>query len=90
MVVARSFSGLNIITSTNVDVTDPAFVDRITLFRSTASLELRNLTLGDTGKYTVMLTSNSEAAQRGNCRLTTYGKLMHHFDFKNSCTEKAI
>uniref|UniRef100_A0A671WAY1 Ig-like domain-containing protein n=1 Tax=Sparus aurata TaxID=8175 RepID=A0A671WAY1_SPAAU len=64
LVVTWSFSDVNIIMSqTAINITDPAYPDRITLFPSTGSLELRDLTLNDTGEYTVTIISN----------------LLHHF-----------
>ncbi|XP_036931273.1 carcinoembryonic antigen-related cell adhesion molecule 5-like [Acanthopagrus latus] len=70
LVVTWSFSDVNIITSqTAINITDPAYTDRITLFPTTGSLELRDLTLNDTGDYTVTIISNAGAAQKGNCRL---------------------
>lgn len=77
LVVAWSFSGRNIITSGDVNSTDAAYADRITLFRSTASLELRNLILSDSGEYSVTIIPNGEAAQRGNCRLVIHGTSIH-------------
>ncbi|XP_030250461.1 carcinoembryonic antigen-related cell adhesion molecule 5-like [Sparus aurata] len=70
LVVTWSFSDVNIIMSqTAINITDPAYPDRITLFPSTGSLELRDLTLNDTGEYTVTIISNAGAALKGNCRL---------------------
>ena len=80
LVVTWSFSDVNIITSqTAINITDPAYTDRITLFPTTGSLELRDLTLNDTGDYTVTIISNAGAAQKGNCRLVVQSKLLDYF-----------
>lgn len=82
MVVTWSFSDItgtsNLITSTSVNIIGPAYTDRVTLFRSTASLELRNLALNDTGEYKATVIPNGGAQQKGNCRLVIHGRLMHH------------
>lgn len=75
LIVAWSFAGKNIITSGDVDRTGVAYAGRITLLRSTGSLELRNLTLGDGGKCTVIIIPNGAAALKGSCVLNIRGKL---------------
>ncbi|XP_070691182.1 cell adhesion molecule CEACAM5-like [Pempheris klunzingeri] len=59
----------NIITSTDTDVIGPVYKDRVTFFRSNASLELRNLTSADSGEYTVITIPDGGAQQTGNCKL---------------------
>ncbi|XP_034024661.1 carcinoembryonic antigen-related cell adhesion molecule 5-like [Thalassophryne amazonica] len=67
-------SSVDIITSvTNVaDNTGPEYEGRISLNRTTGSLELRNLSLGDSGEYKVQLVPVFGASQTGVCRLTVY------------------
>ncbi|XP_042345513.1 carcinoembryonic antigen-related cell adhesion molecule 5-like [Plectropomus leopardus] len=74
LVVVWGFSDINgahsnIITSSNEDLIGPGYTDRVTLFRATGSLELRNLTLSDNGEYGVTIIPNGGTTQRGNCRL---------------------
>lgn len=78
LIVAWSFAGNNIITSGDVDTTGATYAGRITLLRSTGSLELRHLTLGDSGKYTVIIIPNGAAALKGSCTLNIHGKLIHN------------
>ncbi|XP_078027339.1 hemicentin-1-like [Epinephelus lanceolatus] len=74
LIVVWSFSDIHgahssILTSSNTDIIDPAYANRVTLFRPTGSLELRNLTLSDNGEYTVMIIPNGGAQQKGICTL---------------------
>uniref|UniRef100_A0A3P8VTP5 Carcinoembryonic antigen-related cell adhesion molecule 5-like n=1 Tax=Cynoglossus semilaevis TaxID=244447 RepID=A0A3P8VTP5_CYNSE len=55
----------NIITSSNANITAPDYSGRITLFRATGSLELRGLTIGDTGEYTVTVIPTGAGHQKG-------------------------
>ncbi|KAK2910045.1 hypothetical protein Q8A73_007760 [Channa argus] len=65
----------NIITSTSTNVTNPAYSERITLFSSTGSLELRDLTLNDIGEYKVLIVPAGEAQRKGTCRLEIHAQV---------------
>ncbi|XP_071382199.1 cell adhesion molecule CEACAM8-like [Centroberyx affinis] len=59
----------NIITSGTSDTVEPGYQDRITLIRSTGSLELRNLTFSDRGEYSVSIVPDGGAVLTGTSRL---------------------
>ncbi|KAM4581036.1 cell adhesion molecule CEACAM5-like [Odontesthes bonariensis] len=61
-----------IIAQPTLNTTGPEYEDRITLFTSTRSLELRNLKLSDSGEYSVDITPTGEAAKSGRTRLAVY------------------
>ena len=71
--VSWSFKGTNIITSTSVSVTNPAYSGRITLDRATGSLELRNLVLADSGEYAITIIPDGELQKHGTITLDAYG-----------------
>ncbi|KAG5270934.1 hypothetical protein AALO_G00173990 [Alosa alosa] len=52
----------------------PDYTGRISLNKTTASLELSNLTLNDTGEYTLGISMNS-VPQQANTSLTVFGKI---------------
>lgn len=67
-----NFKGVNIITSTSSNIIDPGYASRITLDRSTGSLELRNLVLQDGGEYTLTITPDGGLQTQGRIVLNVY------------------
>ncbi|XP_051812349.1 carcinoembryonic antigen-related cell adhesion molecule 1-like [Acanthochromis polyacanthus] len=70
--VSWSFKGVNIITSTSVNITEPGHVNRISLDRATGTLELRNLVLEDSGEYTVTIIPDAGLQKQGRITLNVY------------------
>ncbi|KAM7383228.1 hypothetical protein PAMP_002899 [Pampus punctatissimus] len=78
LVVAWSFSFNNtqpipIITSTSSDIINPEYEGRITLNRSTGSLELRDLALTDSREYRVNIVPDGGQQMLGSTRLEILG-----------------
>ncbi|XP_019210746.1 carcinoembryonic antigen-related cell adhesion molecule 1-like [Oreochromis niloticus] len=77
LAVAWNFNNsMTIITSTNSgNITGPGYEGRIILFPSTASLELRSLTLNDTGEYSVFIFQADGTVHAGRTTLVIYEKI---------------
>uniref|UniRef100_A0A3B4H573 Ig-like domain-containing protein n=1 Tax=Pundamilia nyererei TaxID=303518 RepID=A0A3B4H573_9CICH len=74
--VSWRFNGVNIISSTSINIPDPGYAGRISLDRATGSLELRNLALEDSGEYTFTITPDAGLPKQGRSTLTVYGGLV--------------
>lgn len=74
--VSWRFNGVNIISSTSINITDPGYASRISLDRATGSLELRNLALEDSVEYTITITPDAGLPKQGRTNLTVYGGLV--------------
>ncbi|XP_051263034.1 carcinoembryonic antigen-related cell adhesion molecule 5-like [Dicentrarchus labrax] len=70
--VSWSFKGVNIITSTSSNVTEPGHANRISLDRATGALELRNLVPEDSGEYTVIIVPDGGLQKQGKTTLNVY------------------
>ncbi|CAJ1062597.1 titin [Xyrichtys novacula] len=70
--VSWNFKGVNIITSTSTNITEPGHVNRIFLDRATGSLELRNLVLEDSGEYTVTIIPDGGLQKQGKITLNVF------------------
>uniref|UniRef100_A0A3Q3F703 Ig-like domain-containing protein n=1 Tax=Labrus bergylta TaxID=56723 RepID=A0A3Q3F703_9LABR len=73
------FGDKTIIISNTQNYTYPGYEGRITFFPSTGSLELRSLSLNDSGEYRVRITTVNEF--EGRTTLRVYGKTMFHLLF---------
>ncbi|XP_034729118.1 carcinoembryonic antigen-related cell adhesion molecule 1-like isoform X2 [Etheostoma cragini] len=69
IVVNWKFGATNIFTFSNGNFTEPEYEGRITFFMSTGSLELRNLTLNDSGEYSVGIFPSGKPPLAGSTRL---------------------
>ncbi|XP_075965774.1 cell adhesion molecule CEACAM5-like [Anarhichas minor] len=67
-----NFGDKNIIVYNTNNLTTPEYEGRITLFISTGSLELRNLTHNDSGEYSVTIIPAGALAEEGTTRLDVH------------------
>ncbi|XP_059194816.1 carcinoembryonic antigen-related cell adhesion molecule 16-like [Centropristis striata] len=70
--VSWTFEGVNIITSTSTNITEPGHANRITLDRSTGALELRSLVLEDSGEYLLTIIPEGGQQVQGRTTLQVY------------------
>lgn len=88
--VIWSFEGVNIITSTSINISEPEYANRISLDRTTGSLELRNLVLEDSGEYTVTIIADRGLQKQGKTTLNVYGGFNLPVMFKISYKKSPI
>lgn len=80
VVVAWTFGLDNLITSKkDSNTTAQQYEGRITLFRSNGSLELRNLTVNDSGEYEVAILPPNAGIIRGSTILEMHGEQISKF-----------
>ncbi|XP_070767910.1 cell adhesion molecule CEACAM5-like [Enoplosus armatus] len=70
--VSWKFGVRDIINSNVLNLTEPEYEGRITLFASTGSLELRNVDLNDTGQYRVTIIPHGGRQMEGTTTLRVY------------------
>lgn len=66
--------------TTSANIPHPEYEGRITLFISTGSLELRNVTSNDSGQYSVFLTGAAQI-EDGSTELGVHGENISHVVF---------
>uniref|UniRef100_I3K5W9 Ig-like domain-containing protein n=1 Tax=Oreochromis niloticus TaxID=8128 RepID=I3K5W9_ORENI len=87
-VVGWSFNkSKTIIISTNVNITGPEYEGRITFFPSTASLQLRSLTLNDSGEYIISILQADATNHQGRTTVVIYGEQMLKSNITSSSTD---
>ncbi|XP_061674993.1 HEPACAM family member 2-like [Syngnathoides biaculeatus] len=70
--VSWTFKGANVVTSIDEDLPGEGYGNRITLDRSTGSLELRSLTMADSGEYVVTIIPQGEGQKQAKITLNVY------------------
>uniref|UniRef100_A0A8C6SKR4 Ig-like domain-containing protein n=1 Tax=Neogobius melanostomus TaxID=47308 RepID=A0A8C6SKR4_9GOBI len=77
------FGSKDIITSADTNITAPEYEGRITLFVSTGSLQLRNVTMSDAGEYNVTITMADEEGTSLNVTCDASGSVSTREWMKN-------
>lgn len=68
------FKGSTIIFYNEVTEVAPGYEGRVNISISTGSLELRNLTVRDSGQYRVIIIPRAQPSQEGTTTLNVYGE----------------
>lgn len=68
------FNGTTIIYFNEVINTTPGYEGKVNISMDTGSLELRNLTVNDSGKYRVIIAPKQQSPREGATTLNVYGE----------------
>ena len=83
--IGWTFGNRNIMIFNHENTTAPEYEGRITLFTSSGSLELRNLTPNDSGEYRVIIFPETGPRMDGCTRLEVYGEQILHMLYHFKC-----
>lgn len=67
------FNGKTIIFFNEIIMITPGYEDKANISLLTGALELRNLTVNDSGQYRVIITPRQQPSQEGAATLNVYG-----------------
>lgn len=67
------FNDKTIVFFNNITQITPGYEDKVNIFLSTGSLELRNLMVNDSGQYRVIILPRNQPTQEGAATLNVYG-----------------
>lgn len=72
-VIDWKFNDKTIVFFNNIIQITPGYEDKVNISLSIGSLELRNLTVNDSGQYRVIVSPRNQSTQEGAATLNVYG-----------------